>query len=591
MKNIFNTQSVLKALFVILLLMVYTTLIQIHDSITATYYYSLITILLFVTYFFQKIKHRNLIIIISFILFAAGGGIFIAEIEEIEEIYLIIPLLYLYILPGTLWPILFSIILLTAYIPSLPTTEIGDFIEDSLELLVITSFATIMTFFQQKYLEQMRLFKKESNTDYLTRLRNRKKFALDMKALETKCLNSQDQLEAFTLIVVDLDGFKKINDQLGHHAGDSVLCMVAKRLKEIREKNSSPYRLGGDEFAFIVNSGKKSDIVKRHVAKLLKLSSTPYTIDMHNYYVSSSIGISTYPTDTDNIKTLYTNADLAMYKSKNSGKNSASFYDNSIMSHTVRKYDIENALKDAVNNGEMFILYQPKISLHKGKCHSAEALIRWIHPTLGFVSPAEFIPIAEECGIIVPIGKWVLEKVCEQIVMWKESINLKNIAVNVSSVQLNEPDFVNTVEKILEETGCRGEWLELEQTETWVMDNPDINILVLNKLKKLNISLSLDDFGTAYSSLSQIRRLPLDILKIDKSFIDNCVNNKQDHMLVRTIIQLAHNLDMAVIAEGVEYEEQRQLLTDEGCDYFQGYLFSKPISADEIEVIFKKDSH
>ena len=212
-------------------------------------------------------------------------------------------------------------------------------------------------------------------------------------------------------------------------------------------------------------------------------------------------------------------------------------------------------------------------------------MLRWKHPKHGLVSPFEFISIAEKSGDIVPIGKWVLEQVCEQLTQWQTRHNLHNIAVNVSSVQLTESNFIKTVKDILNKTNCKAKWLEIEQTESWLMGDQEHNVNILKRLKDLGISLALDDFGTGYSSLSQVARLPLDILKIDKSFIDNCVTNRDDHMVVRTIIQLGHNLGMKIVAEGIEHEEQRQLLLAEQCDYFQGYLFSKPITATEFETL------
>lgn len=587
MHSINKSQLAISTVFILLLSAVYGTIISIHQSTSALIYYGIFSLLLINLYINKKTSYKRAQLTLSILLIFAGGFIFPSEIEEIEEVYTFIPLLYLTIVPGTMLPIVVGLLLLTAYFPSFKDTPLTDFIEDSSELMSITVFATVMTYFQQKHLRQMKELERESNTDYLTRLPNRKRFIHDTKKLAVKCATSKGEIEKFCMVLVDLDGFKKINDQLGHRDGDKILCMVSDRLLKLETPTAKLYRLSGDEFAFLCEGEESlSRRIKNLTHEILHLSKKPYVMEA-NHYITSSIGVSTYPDDSADVNTLLSNADLAMFKAKNNGKNQTALYDTTIMSNTLRKFQIENALRRAIENDELFMLYQPKVDTKTGKFHSAEALIRWIHPSLGFMSPVEFIPIAEESGLIVPIGEWVLETVCRQIVKWRNFPSVSTIAVNVSSVQLSEPNFIATVEKILRKTGCRGEWLEIEQTETWVMENPDTNIDILNKLKSLNVTLSLDDFGTAYSSLSQIRRLPLDVIKIDKSFIDNCVHNTQDHMLVRTIIQLGHNLGMDIVAEGVEYEEQRQLLEDEECDFYQGYLYSKPVNVEEIEVILR----
>ena len=287
--------------------------------------------------------------------------------------------------------------------------------------------------------------------------------------------------------------------------------------------NVIPFRTGGDEFAFIVTCDDKNELSQRSRAiaqQLIELSEQPYRISTKKFTVSFSVGIALYPQDADEIEVLYSNADLAMYKSKGKGRNCYSFYDMSIMQEATRRYEIEDALKTAITNDELFLLYQPKVCVDTGRIHSAEALIRWEHPKYGFISPLEFIPIAEASLAIIPIGQWVLEQVCLQSAKWKDYPNLKSIAANVSSVQLTDINFLTVVKNALEQANCAGDRLEIEQTESWFMDDPENNVKILTEIKKLGVKLSLDDFGTAYSSLSQLGRLPLDILKIDKSFID-----------------------------------------------------------------------
>ncbi len=580
-----KAEITLTLIFIFLTLVVYGTFTYIHQSISAISYYGVFSLLLIHLNSHRTTKYKKSQLVISLVMIIAGGFLFPADIEQIEEMYLIIPLLYLFILPGTFWPIVIAFLLISAYIPSFEKTEFWDFIEDSMELFAITSFATIMTYFQQKSFRQMKHYEKESNTDFLTRLPNRKQFVTDMEELKCQC--KYKNIDQFSLVMIDLDGFKKVNDQFGHKHGDELLILVAKRLIGLEHTKAKPYRLGGDEFAFLIEETQGLEVTRKLTQDIIDFFKDPYVIDIP-HFISSSIGVAVFPDDAKDIDTLYRNADLAMYNSKNSGKNGVFFYDNTIMEKTIRKYEIEDGLKFAIEREEMSIYYQPKVFLENNDVHSAEALLRWNHPKLGAIAPNEFIPIAEESDLIIPLGEWVLENVCKQIVQWQENSYVRSVAVNVSPVQLADPDFIEVIATILQKTGCRGEWLEIEQTESWVMENPDKNVDILNRLKSLGVTLSLDDFGTAYSSLSQIRRLPMDSIKIDKSFIDHCVHNRQDHMLVRTIIQLGHNLGMSIIAEGVETNDQRELLNYEKCDYYQGFYYSEAITPTKIESIFKE---
>lgn len=571
--------------FVLLLCIIFFTFIDLHHSSAALLTYFIAAILLFSAYFSSWFNlpdgYKKIACLISAIIIISSGHIFINDIEEVEEMYIFIPFLYLLILPGTLWPILVAILLLSAYIPSLENNELADVIEDSLELVVIATFATIMTYFQQRSLKSMLLFRNESYTDYLTRLPNHKKLMKQMHALHKK-------QKAFALIIVDLDGFKKINDQLGHIAGDKILYMVSQRLASMSNEKNKPYRMWGDEFSFLVRDETAlRELVNRLVDKITDKVKQPYFLDGYKYYISACVGISLFPEDSGDIETLCNYADLAMYQSKAHGKNSASYFNEKLIATIARRHELEVDIKNAIEEQQLFILYQPKVELSSGKIVSAEALLRWLHPKYGLISPFEFIPIAEQNREIIPIGSWVLERVCEQRSQWQKHYALTNVAVNVSSIQLVEPKFAETVQRILTQTCCKGEWLEIEQTESWLMHDQENNIRILNQLKELGVSLALDDFGTEYSSLSQIARLPLDVLKIDKCFIDHCVTNRNDHMVVRTIIQLGQNLGMKIVAEGIEHESQRQLLAAEKCEYYQGYLFSKPISAEAFATLLE----
>ncbi|WP_022940672.1 putative bifunctional diguanylate cyclase/phosphodiesterase [Psychromonas hadalis] len=568
-------------LFLILLAIVFITFVSLHHTQIALMTYGTAATLIFSAYFSQQLNlpegYKYYACFISVIVLIISGFVFINDIEEIEEMYTFIPFLYLLILPGTMWPILVSFLLLSAYFPSLENNELVDVIEDGLELIVIATFATIMTYFQQSSLDRMRLFRSESYTDYLTRLPNRKKIMKHMHSL-------QEQQQAFALIIIDLDSFKSINDQLGHLAGDEMLCLVAKRL----EKMGKPYRLWGDEFAFLVcDQDELHQQTDKLTKQIIATEKQPYLLNNKKYYISACVGISFLPDDSNDIEILCSYADLAMYQSKSIGKSAFTYFEKQFIETIARRNELESDLKNAIEKQQLFLLYQPKVDIQSGKIFSAEALLRWLHPKYGLISPFEFIPIAEQNREIIPIGQWVLEQVCIQMSQWKTQYCLENIAVNVSSIQLTEPNFTATVQAILNKSNCEPQWLEIEQTESWLIHDQEYNINILKQLKELGVSLALDDFGTGYSSLSQIARLPLDVLKIDKCFIDNCVSNRDDHMVVRTIIQLGQNLGMKIVAEGVEHEEQRQLLATEQCEYYQGYLFSKPISTIEFETLLK----
>ncbi|PKF61801.1 GGDEF-domain containing protein [Psychromonas sp. psych-6C06] len=574
---------ILPAIFLFLFTVVFYTYISLHHTPSALTLYGVAATLLATAYFSKQLKlpnnYKYYACLVSFLLLLASGFIFVSDIEEIEEMYIFIPFLYLLILPGSMWPILISFLLLSAYYPSIETNSLSDVIEDGLELVVIATFATIMTYFQQHSLQKMRLFRQESYIDELTRLSNRKSINKKMRQLQKK-------KSPFALIILDLDGFKNINDQLGHLAGDEVLCQVSERLQKI----DKVYRLWGDEFAYLITNeqdllGPKVDLLTNTINDQMK---PPFILNNKKCFLSACVGIATFPDDNNNIETLCNYADLAMYQSKSMGNGVSTYFDKSFIETIARRNQLERDLKRALEKKQLQLLYQPKMKIENNSITSAEALLRWEHPQYGVISPLEFIPIAEKSGEIIPIGYWVIEEVCQQITNWQKRYSLCNVAVNVSSIQLTANNFKQTVKAILEKTECQPKWLEIEQTESWLMDNQDNNINILSQLKNLGVSLALDDFGTGYSSLSQVARLPLDVLKIDKSFIDNCVDNEDDHMVVRTIIQLGKNLGMKIVAEGIEYESQRQLLKSEHCDYYQGYLFSKPVTAEELESLLDK---
>lgn len=525
---------------------------------------------------------KKLCAVLSFLCVFLVGLVYPLDIEVIEEVYIFIPLLYVMSFPGSLKPILSSFALLSAYMSSLDAAELADIIEDGAELVVITSFSAIMAYFHKKAHTQMVVFREDSYTDYLTGLWNRKKFLETLK----KCI---DQVRVsptlnFALLIVDLDGFKKVNDQQGHVVGDSALKLVSDRLNKLVNKDNAVFRIGGDEFAFVCFPQKNVESIAKNLAEeIIKTGESSYILNHKKYALTASVGIALMPEDAKDSETLCSNADLAMYKSKSTGKNNYTFYESSLSEKALRRYTLETDLKSAIKNEALSLHYQPKVCAKTSQIVSAEALIRWQHPTLGFISPVEFIPIAEQTGVIIQLGDWVIKEASKQAVKWCEVEGFEKVAVNVSAVQLCQDDFVEHVLKILESTVCDPKKIEIEQTESTLMENTKDNVKVLRQLKEHGFTLSLDDFGTAYSSLSQLSQLPIDVLKIDKSFVDHCATSDKAHMVVKTIIQLANNLNMETIAEGVEEQSQLDVLISEGCYTYQGYLFSKPLTQASFE--------
>ncbi|MBM7693910.1 diguanylate cyclase (GGDEF)-like protein/PAS domain S-box-containing protein [Peribacillus deserti] len=411
-------------------------------------------------------------------------------------------------------------------------------------------------------------------------LNDRLKQALD-QANESK--------QTLGVLFIDLDRFKYINDTLGHTIGDQLLIEVAKRIKAGVGDIDTVSRQGGDEFIVILPH-TTYDNVSETAQRIVDLFNHSIVLSEHELFVTPSIGISLYPFDGNDIETLIKNADTAMYRVKEQGKNNFQFYTSEMNEMISKKMKLEIGLRKALERNEFKVVYQPQVDVCTGKVIGAEALIRWHHPEMGNISPAEFIPIAEETGLILPIGDWVLYEACHQSKQWhKEGCPPLRIAVNISSRQFQQHHFIGTVTKILKKTGVAPSHLEFELTESIIQDSKHA-ISTMQQLKDMGISLSIDDFGTGYSSLSYLKTFPIDTLKIDQSFIRNIFTDPKDASLVSTIINMAHNLDLKVIAEGVETLEQLNFLKQRRCNEAQGYFFSRPISAEEMRGIFQNQS-
>ncbi|MFD1032460.1 putative bifunctional diguanylate cyclase/phosphodiesterase [Metaplanococcus flavidus] len=428
----------------------------------------------------------------------------------------------------------------------------------------------------RKNRELMQQYRYLAYHDPLTNLRNRGSFVE-----EIECILNQDTYKQTALLLIDLDQFKVINDTLGHHIGDLVLIKTAERLESIIEENMLLFRLGGDEFIIvIIDANDEKCIVTAN--KLLALFCESLQVDEYEVDVTPSIGISKFPEHGSTAEDLMKNADAAMYLSKENGKNGYSFFNADLSQEKVRKMTIEIELKKAIQKNQLQLHYQPKVDLRDNTIIGMEALLRWQHPELGWVSPVEFIPVAEETGQIVSIGEWVLREACRQNKQWQEKgYPPLTVSVNVSVLQFKHNKFVESVQKILAETALDTQYLELEITES-IMQNIKESRKILNSLRELGIKISIDDFGTGYSSLHVLQQLPIDTLKIDKSFVDSLDSDTMNPM-VKTIIDLGLNLNLTIVAEGIEYENQLHLLLEHGCTIGQGYLFSKPVAPGDFE--------
>lgn len=392
------------------------------------------------------------------------------------------------------------------------------------------------------------------------------------------------------LLFLDLDRFKHINDSMGHHIGDLLLKAVARRLQNAVREGDTVARLGGDEFTIILEGVAKTKAATLISEKVLRAFQAPFLLDDKSLTISTSIGISLYPNDADNADSLIKFADTAMYHAKSLGRNNFQFYTHELNEMATRHVQLEAGLKQAIARNELSLVYQPKFSLRDGSLTGLEALLRWHHAELGPISPVEFIPLAEETGIINQIGLWVINHACQQLAQWNElGFTDFSMAINLSARQL-KADIISTIEVALAVSGLPAKSLELELTESMIMGNPQESVTILAKLKALGLTIAVDDFGTGYSSLSYLKRFPIDTLKIDREFVRDITNDPDDAAMTSAIIALAHSLELNVVAEGVETQEQLNFLALQGCDQVQGFLLSKPLSAKDCLILLANQS-
>ena len=424
-----------------------------------------------------------------------------------------------------------------------------------------------------------------ANHDALTDLPNRN--LLDDRILQA-IAQAQRGGHKFGLLLLDLDRFKNINDGYGHIFGDQLLLTVASQLNKSVRDSDTVARLGGDEFVILLSPLETHEEIYPVVRRLLNIFSLPFTIEGTDLYTTTSIGIAVFPEDGINTEDLLKNADIAMYRAKEMGRNGFQFFETDMSADATERLELENALRGAIEREEFVLYYQPQTEIKSNKVTSVEALIRWQHPTQGLLAPDKFLKIAEDTGLIIPIGAWVLKTACTQAKKWQDT-GLSNhcISVNISAKQFWEGQLVKTVKRVLQETGISPENLELEITETVFLRDINETIRTIHELRDMGIIVSMDDFGTGYSSLTYLRLLPIEKLKIDGSFIQDMSKTGRSSILLTQIIQLAHAMNLEVVAEGVETEEEYDFLVANQCDVAQGFYLHKPISSQELEKLLK----
>lgn len=429
-------------------------------------------------------------------------------------------------------------------------------------------------------------FRHLAHHDTLTGLPNR---ALLLDRIQQEIYKADRAENALAVLFIDLDRFKQINDSLGHAAGDEVLVMAATRLKETVRQDDTVSRIGGDEFVAVINGVSDVAAIAEVATKILHAMEQPFDVGNHQLYMSCSIGVSLYTQDGDDPETLLKHADAAMYRAKNEGRNTVEFYTSDMTDEVLKRMMFASQLRSALDDDQFVLYYQPQYNLSTGELVGVEALIRWQHPELGLLCPEEFIPLAEETGLIVSVGEWVLRRACRTLRSWMDAgLDLNRMAVNInlSSKQLRHEHLSEQVFNVLKEFNVPAEHIELEITEGTLMHDPNAAARVLQRFMDEGIEIAIDDFGTGYSSLSYLKRLPINKLKIDRSFVQDIPESQSDMEIARAVIALARSLNLTVVGEGVETEAQAAFLREEGCDIAQGFLYSKPIPEHEMVTHF-----
>ncbi|NIA19059.1 MAG: EAL domain-containing protein, partial [Xanthomonadaceae bacterium] len=446
--------------------------------------------------------------------------------------------------------------------------------------------ATVQDITERSKWEEKLLY--QANFDQLTGLVNRHYMQSHISSAFNRARRRKQKVG---LLFIDLDNFKTVNDTLGHDIGDEVLKQTANRILSVLRESDTPARSGGDEFTVLLEGLEQAHHVEIVARKLVRLFNKPIQVESREIYTTVSIGISIFPNDGQTVDQLMQYADMAMYHAKEDGRNTYRFFSNEMCHSSEERMLMANHLRHALDNDELSLAFQPKIDITNGRIVGAEALLRWSSPELGPISPNKFIPLAEEMGFIEKIGTWVLEASCREARKWQElSAKKLHVAVNISPQQFRAGTLLDAVDQALKISGLPPEWLELEITESLLLQDTHKPIEILNALHQRNICLALDDFGTGYSSLSYLKQFPLQVLKIDRSFIHDLVDDKNDRTLVQAIIAMAYSLNLEIVAEGVENKQQLEFLQQCGIEIVQGFLFSPPVRADEFRKMLLVDA-
>lgn len=509
-------------------------------------------------------------------LFLVGGLIQPFPLELIKECLLFLPLCYIVLFPGTLWPIAVCAALINGYLYQLTISDFQTFIDTSIEMTSVTVFATLMTYLFVKTQQQAETFKTESQTDYLTKLPNANAYKEDIEKI------TEENAKHFGMVHIGLEGFKNVNDRLGYRYGDELLTAFSKHITDVVGDVGKVYRFGGDEFIVVVENKDLQPKLELLVDELSRHQRAMFDVDNTSHRLSYCIGVAYAADAVGSPEVWEKNADFALYKARSVGGGAVCWFDDELLGETIRQHQIETEIRSALSSHQFVLMFQPKVDVESVKIVGAEALLRWNHPQLGPISPAEFIPIAEKTTQIVPIGHWIIHEACRQAKQYYDQNLPVCIAVNVSTVQFAHADLFEVACKALKETQLPSHLLQLEITESTLMSDPENITDICRQLRAIGVSIAIDDFGVEYSSLKYLKQLPIDIIKIDKCFIDECAINHSDRVLVRTIIQMGHSLGIKLVAEGVEFQEQLDVLVQEGCDQYQGYLFSQPLNHDEF---------
>ncbi len=566
-----NVTTLPIVVFILALALITITMLLNYVDMQARMLTIIFAIVMHMAILLKQQKRRILMYIAGLLIFVFINLRFPLEVGLVEETYFFLPIMLLCLTPGKLYANFVSILLVFVYYHSSRIYSVSEVIEDSMDVILVNLLLSISLMFYIKLTEKIDKFKQDSYTDYLTGSQNRKAFNDTLDSM----INHKKR--NIGLMFFNLDNFKLVNDTYGHNVGNQILIQLSEKMRKLENNNISFYRVNGDEFSFIIEYKKEQEL-SSFIDLVLSLLNSEMMYETYTIQMAISAGISCYPKDAKTKSDLIQFCDLALSEAKSNPHVNVKHYNQSMSVEFSRLYDIELGLKDAIKHNELSVVYQPQIDLVDNKIIGAEALLRWNKGGIEFISPAEFIKIAEKGSVIVDIGKWVVEEVLSQLRTWHRLGIKKVISINVSGVQLMDGTFSTFLKKSLKAYDLEGHDIIVEITETALMKNKTCIIQELNKIRDMGVSVALDDFGSEYSSFNYLSELPIDIIKIDQSFIRNCGHKKQQQMILNTIIQLGHNLKMKLIAEGVETIEQQAFLIEHKCDYMQGYLFSKPIS-------------